>query len=102
MVDRLVQAEGEGGGQAGQAVGGVGADRGGEPAVEGQLDEAVDVGPQHGGEVLGPPVRLPSVGLGRGYEVDELVVMVRPLTGAHALAEEMEKQLAAAQEGISP
>ena len=33
--------------------------------------------------------------------VDELVVMVRPLTGAHALAEEMEKQLAAAQEGIS-
>ncbi len=34
--------------------------------------------------------------------VDELVVMVRPLTGAHALAEEMEKQLAAAQEGISP
>ena len=62
MVDRA--------GQAGSAASGP--TTAAERAVEGEVGEAVDVGPQHRGELVGRSVGLPAVGLGGRDEVDEL------------------------------
>ena len=69
VVDGRVEAEGEGGGEGGEPVGGVGPDGGRQAAVQGQVGQAVDGGPDDPGEVGGRLGRSPAFLLCRGDQV---------------------------------